>query len=71
MKTVYLYRILRFVQKSYADDNKRFSASIEVWEQKSRGKNIREGPTMLQKTKENESDKLDGPTILMIINSLV
>lgn len=47
MKSSNLFRIRGFAVKSYVDDNKLFSTSVEVWEQKSRGKNIREGPMML------------------------
>jgi hypothetical protein len=38
MKTVNLFRIRGFAVKSYIDDNKRFRTSVEVGEQKSRGK---------------------------------
>jgi hypothetical protein len=38
MKTINLFRIRGFAVKSYIDDNKRFRTSVEVGEQKSRGK---------------------------------
>jgi hypothetical protein len=66
-----LSAIREICQKFYLADDKRFIDFLPVGRRNPGEFNFREGPTMSLKIKENRSDNLDGPTMLLKTSNLI